>query len=159
MGKRKKPSITSELASTPESVSRYLAGAHTTHRLRVHLVWTPKYRRRVLQGAVAKRVEALLRQGCEVRNWPLHELNVQPDHLHLLLQIPPSVSVAKVVNLLKGRSSRLLRLEFPELEEFLWGESFWCDGYFVESVGQTQEGVIRRYIQDQGKANQDPTLF
>ena len=116
---------------------------------------------------MAKRVEALLRQGCEVRNWPLHELNVQPDHLHLLLQIPPSVSVAKVVNLLKGRSSRLLRLEFPELEEFLWGESFWCDGYFVfwcdgyfvESVGQTEEGVIRRYIQDQGKTNQDPTLF
>jgi len=114
-------------------------------------VWTPKYRKRVLEGAIAVRVADLFQQACEVNNWQLHELNVQPDHVHLLLQIPPRVSVAKAVNLLKGGSSRVLRQEFPELEEFLWGRSFWCDGYFAESIGQTEEGVIRRYIKAQGK--------
>ena len=131
--------------------SGYQSGAHTTHRLRYHLVWIPKYRRRVLEGAVASRLQALFEQACEVNEWVLHELSIQPDHVHLLIQIPPKVSVSKVVNLLKGGSSRLLRLEFPELEEFLWGDSFWCDGFFAESVGQTEEAVIRRYIQEQGR--------
>ena len=71
--------------------------------------------------------------------------------MHLLLQFQPRFAVSKVVNLLKGGSSRLIRKEFPDLEEFLWGDSFWCDGYFAESVGQTEEAVIRRYIQNQGK--------
>lgn len=151
MAKRRERSPTNQEA--PPSTRRgsgYWSGAHTTHRLLFHLVWIPKYRRRVLEGAVALRVAELFRQACEVNSWQLHELNVQPDHVHLLLQISPKVSVAKVVNLLKGGSSRILRKEFPELEEFLWGDSFWCDGYFAESIGQTEEGVIRRYIQQQG---------
>jgi len=74
--------------------------------------------------------------------------------VHLLLQISPRESVAQVVNRLKGGSSRVLRVEFPDLEEFLWGESFWAEGYFAESVGQTQEEVIRRYLRNQGHPNQ-----
>jgi putative transposase len=154
---RPNPDKESDRPAPPRRGSGYWSGAHTTHRLLFHLVWIPKYRRRVLEGAIAVRVAELFRQACEV-NHPraagtrqLHELNVQPDHVHLLLQISPRVSVAKVVNLLKGGSSRLLRVEFPELEEFLWGNSFWCDGYFAESIGQTEEGVIRRYIQQQGQ--------
>jgi putative transposase len=93
------------------------------------------------------------------QNTVLHELNVQPDHVHLLIQIPPRLALAKVVNQLKGGSSRILRQEFPELEEFLWGRSFWChgmlafrcDGYFAESIGQMEESVIRRYIKNQGQ--------
>ena len=132
----------------------YWTGAHTTHRLRYHLVWIPKYRRRVLEGTVAVRVRQLLEQAAEVNRWQLHELNVQSDHVHLLLQIHPKDRVAEVVQRLKGGSSRLLRQEFPELEEFLWGKSFWCDGYFAESVGQTEEGVIRRYIRQQRQVDQ-----
>ena len=133
------------------SLSGYWSGAHTTHRLRFHLVWTPKYRKRVLEGAISVRVEELFRQACEVNDWQLHELNVQPDHVHLLIQISPRLALAKVVNQLKGGSSRILRQEFPELEEFLWGRSFWCDGYFAESIGQMEESVIRRYIKNQGQ--------
>jgi len=155
MVKRNTAPDTSETLSDFATRSRYWTGAHTTHRLRFHLVWTPKYRKRVLEGTVAVRVADLFQQACEVNGWQLHELNVQPDHVHLLLQIPPRVSVAKVVNLLKGGSSRVLRQEFPELEEFLWGRSFWCDGYFAESIGQTEEGVIRRYIKAQGKPPSD----
>ena len=151
MPKRNTTSDTGKTVRDSVTGSPYWTGAHTTHRLRFHLVWTPKYRKRVLEGAIALRVAELFRQACEVNDWQLHELSVQPDHVHLLLQIPPRVSVAKAVNLLKGGSSRVLRQEFAELEEFLWGRSFWSDGYFVESVGQTEEGVIRRYIKEQGK--------
>ena len=127
----------------------YWTGAHTTHRLRVHLVWVPKYRRRVLEGAVAARMEALILQAAEVNRWQVHALAVQPDHVRLLLQIRPPEAVAAVVNGLKGGTSRVLRAEFPDLEEFLWGESFWADGYFAENVGQVEEAVVSRYIREQ----------
>ena len=128
----------------------YWTGAHTKHRLRVHLVWVPKYRRRVLRGPVAARLEALLRQAA-VNRWQVHELAIQPDRVHLLLQIKPDASLASAVKRLKGGTSRVLRAEFPELEEFLWGESFWADGYFAESVGQVEEAIASAYIRNQAR--------
>ena len=74
---------------------------------------------------------------------------MQTDHVHILIQIKPSESVAEVVHILKGGTSRVIRKEFPELEEFLWGDSFWADGYFAESVGKVDEEVIRKYIKIQ----------
>jgi len=136
--------------------SGYWAGAHTRTRLRYHLVWIPKYRRRVLEGPVAARLDALLRQACEVNRWGLHELNVQPDHVHLLVQLPPTDCVSDVAGSLKGGTSRLLRSEFPDLEEYLWGDSFWGDGFFAETVGQTEEAVLRAYIQNQGLPKHPP---
>ena len=127
----------------------YWTGAHTKHRLCIHLVWVPKYRRRVLEGPVAARLEVLLRQAAEINRWQVHELAAQPDHVHLLLQIRPTEDVSSVVNLLKGGTSRVLRAEFPDLREFLWGDSFWADGYFAESVGQVEEAVVSRYIREQ----------
>jgi putative transposase len=94
-------------------------------------------------------VAELVRQCVDVNGWEINELNVQVDHVHLLLQLKPDMSVSKVVQLIKGGSSKVLRDEMPELEEFLWGESFWADGYFAESVGRCDEVVIRRYIQEQ----------
>jgi putative transposase len=92
-----------------------------------------------------------LYQACEVNGWALHELSVQPDHLHLLVQLPPTVSVSDAVQAFKGGTSHALRKEFPDLAEFLWGTSLWGDGYFAETVGHTEEGVIRRYIREQGR--------
>ena len=69
----------------------------------------------------------------------------------LLIQVSPSNRISDVVKRLKGGSSRFLRQEFPELEEFLWGDSFWSDGYFCESVGYRDEAAVRRYIKDQSK--------
>ena len=71
------------------------------------------------------------------------------DHVHMLIQIKTNESVAHVVHILKGGSSRIIRKEFPELEEFLWGDSFWADGYFAETVGQLNEATIRSYIRTQ----------
>ncbi len=127
----------------------YWKGAHTTHRLMVHLVWIPKYRKRVLVGEIAKRIEGLLRECAEVNKWRIDELNIQADHVHMLVQIKPNVSISKVVQYFKSGSSKAIREEFPKLRAFLWGDSFWADGYFAETVGVTNLKTIRRYIKNQ----------
>lgn len=78
-------------------------------------------------------------------------MNIQVDHVHMVIQINPSNSVAEVVQILKGGTSRVIRKEFPELEEFLWGDSFWADGYFAESIGQIDEEIVKKYIREQQK--------
>ena len=94
--------------------SLYWTGAHTTHRLRYHLVFIPKYRKRVLTGAVAVRLQELLRQACETKRWGLEELNIQPDHVHMLVQARPAEAVSGILQCLKGGTSRVIRAEFPE---------------------------------------------
>ena len=71
--------------------------------------------------------------------------------MHLMIQTNPRDSVADVVQVLKGGTSRVLRKEFPEMEEFLWGDSFWADGYFAETVGKVDAEVVKRYIKQQGR--------
>ena len=139
------------LASPASAAARYQSGGHTKHRLLYHLVFIPKYRRRVLDGALAARVRELFEQACLINDWQIQELGVQPDHLHLLIQLPPRQSVSSAVQVLKGGSSRILRSEFSDFAEFVWGKSFWASGFFAESVGQQQESVMRRYIARQRK--------
>ncbi len=113
------------------------------------LVWIPKYRKRVLVGEIAKRIEELLRECAEVNKWRIDELNIQADHVHMLVQIKPNISISKVVQYFKGGSSKVIREEFPQLRVFLWGDSFWADGYFAETVGVTNLKTIKRYIKNQ----------
>ena len=127
----------------------YWSGAHTKHRLKYHLVWIPKYRKRVLRGKLCTRLKDLLHEACEINGWVIEELQIMTDHIHMLVQLKPSKSVSKVVQILKGGTSRVIREEFPELKEFLWGDSLWADGYFAETVGIAQEDMIKRYIQEQ----------
>ena len=130
-------------------MSKYDVSAHATHRLQYHLVWIPKYRKRVLRGPLARRLYELLKQCAEINHWHIVELNVQEDHVHLLVRLPPKEAVAHAVQLMKGGTSKKIREEFPELDEFLWGDSLWADGYFASSVGQATESTIRAYIQNQ----------
>ena len=129
--------------------TKYWTGAHTTHRLRYHLVILPKYRQRVLKGKIATRIKELFFQACQVNKWWIDEINIQPDHVHMLIQTKPRESISLVVQILKGGSSKVIRAEFPELEEYLWGDSFWADGYFAETVGVVNESVIKNYIKNQ----------
>ena len=76
-------------------------------------------------------------------------MSIQVDHIHLVVQLHPRESIAEVVQILKGGTSRVIRKEYPELEEFLWGDSFWEDGYFAETVGNVDEEIVRRYIRNQ----------
>ena len=130
-------------------MARYWIGRHTKHRIQAHLVLVPKYRKRVLRGKIAIRLRGLLYEGCRINRWWIDRISVQADHAHVLIQIHPKDSIAEVVQMLKDGTSRVIRKEFPELEEFLWGDSFWSDGYFAETVGKVDEEVIRKYIEAQ----------
>jgi len=89
-------------------------------------------------------------EACKMNGWWISEMSIQSDHVHIVVEIPPHISVAEVVQIFKGGTSRILRKEFPEMEEFLWGDSFWADGYFAETVGKVDEEVVKRYIHQQG---------
>lgn len=138
------------------AVRKYWSGSHTKHRLLYHLVWIPKYRKRVLIGKVAVRLGDMLYEAAQVHGWWIHELSVRQDHVHLLLQAGPDQSVAEVMQIIKGGTGMQLRREFPELKEFVWGASLWGDGYFAESVGVAQEEMIRRYIKEQHGQSMPP---
>ena len=127
---------------------KYWTGSHTKHRLLYHLVWIPKYRRRVLQGKVAGRLRQALYEACNANWWWMEEMKILADHVHVLMQVQPTQSVASVVQYLKGTTSRRLRAECPELEEFLWGDSLWADGYFAETIGAQSFAAVKRYIQE-----------
>jgi putative transposase len=134
----------SELVKSP-----YWSGSHTKHRIVYHLVWIPKYRRRLLRGSISKRLQELIEEACALNEWQIHELSIQLDHVHLLVQVQADDSAADVAQTLKGGTSRRLKQEFPQLQEFLWGKAFWARGYFGESVGRINEEIIRKYIHDQ----------
>ena len=130
-------------------MARYRTGSHTKHRLLYHLVWIPKYRKRVLRGEISIRLKRLVYDACKMNGWWISELSVQEDHIHMIIQLNAADSVADAVKMLKGGTSRVIRKEYPELEEFLWGDSFWADGYFAETVGTVNEEIIRKYVREQ----------
>ena len=127
----------------------YWTGAHTKHRIMYHIVWIPKYRKRILKGRLSQRLKELFEECASMNRWKIEELNIQVDHVHILIRLRPNISVSKAVQLLKGGSSKKIREEFPELKEFLWGNSFWADGFFAETCGKLNEAAIRNYIINQ----------
>jgi putative transposase len=108
-----------------------------------------KYRYKVLRGQIAIRTRELLRQGSEAKNITILQGSVGKDHIHLLLSCPPSMAPSKIMQYLKGRSSRLLQDEFPELKKKYWGQHLWARGYFCASVGKLTDEIIRNYIANQ----------
>ena len=114
-----------------------------------HLVWLPKYRKRILKGKLEKRLKELFFECCDMNGWKISELNIQADHIHMIVMLKQTVSVSQAVQRLKGGSSKAIRSEFPELREFLWGKNFWAEGYFAETVGRVAEDAIRQYVKSQ----------
>jgi len=112
-------------------------------------VWTTKYRYKVLTGKIAERMRDLIRQGCEVRNVKIIRGNVGKNHIHLLVSVPPHIAPSKLVQYLKGRSSKLIQEEFRELKKKYWGQHFWGVGYFCRSVGTITDEIIKEYIENQ----------
>ena len=105
-------------------------GAHTQYDLEVHVVWITKYRRKILRGKIVNRLKILLMQGCTAKGITIVRGNIQPEHVHLLLSIPASLSVSQVMQYIKGRSSKKLQEEFPSLKKIL-GSAHVGDGIFL----------------------------
>lgn len=128
-------------------MGEYRRGAHTVYDIQYHFVWVTKYRYQVLRGEVAERARELLRQSCMAREIKILKGHISKDHIHLLVSCAPSLSPAKVMQYLKGRSSRLLQQEFSHLKKRYWGEHIWARGYFCATVGAVTEQQIRDYIE------------
>ena len=130
-------------------MAEYRRSAHAVYDLKYHVVWITKYRYKVLTGRVAERTRDLIRQICETRDVIIVRGSVSPDHIHMLLSAPADLSPAKLVQYIKGRSSRRIQDEFPEIRKRYWGQHLWARGYFCATVGAVDEETIKKYIENQ----------
>ena len=125
----------------------YQSGSHTKYDIKYHFVWITKYRYKILADGIGQRLKILLIQSCQSRGISIVSGHIAQDHVHLLLSCPPSLSPAQIVQYLKGRSSRILQSEYPQLRKRYWGQHLWARGYFCATVGTITEEMIKEYIQ------------
>ena len=128
---------------------RYRLGAHTKTDIKVHIIWIPKYRKRVLTGEVAIRTRDILRQIAMEHELEIITGKVSSDHVHMFISYRPTQSISKIVQWLKGISSRILLMEFPHLQKQFWGRHFWARGYLAVSSGNITDEMIQQYIEEQ----------
>jgi putative transposase len=114
---------------------------NSVYQFAYHVVWCPKYRHRVLTGPIASTVSEMIDQICNENEWPVITKEIQPDHIHLFLTIPPAISVAHAIKILKGIIARKLFVLFPELKRKLWG------GYYAGTAGNVSADTIKKYIE------------
>ena len=133
----------------------YNHGGHTKHEIMYHFVLITKYRYKILTGDVAVRCRELLRQTCATKGIEIMRGAIAPEHVHMLLKCPTTLSPAEVMQLLKGRSSRMLQQEFPVLRKRYYGQHMWARGYFCGTVGVVDEATIREYVEKQGREEEE----
>ena len=123
--------------------------AHAVGDASYHLVWCTKYRHKVLVGEVKKECVRVLDDIGRRLGYLLHELTVEADHVHLVVTIPPRVSVSEAFRRLKGASSRILRKRFPEMvRKYFWGSGLWSPGKFFRSIGDVTREMVKAYLRD-----------
>lgn len=125
----------------------YRHTGHAVHLLNYHLVWCPKYRRSVLGGEIAVRLTEIVAEVAGEHDWTIIEAAIQPDHVHLFVRCRPTDSPHLIVRALKGRTSRVLRQEFPSLRRRL--PTLWTRSYFCGTAGNVSAATIQRYIEAQ----------
>ena len=127
--------------------TEFKSNKNITYSCRYHVVWCPKYRRKVLLDDVAERLKEILIEVISETHSDLIELEVMPDHVHVLVGVDPQFGIHSLVKLMKGRSSRLLRREFPKVKSRL--PTLWTNSYFVAAVGGAPLAIIKQYIENQ----------
>ena len=130
--------------------SRYKKNAGSVYSLKYHIVWCPKYRRKVLINPIDVRLKALIAEIATEHNMSMLALEVMPDHVHLFIEADTTISVAEIVNRIKGKTSRLLRQEFPSLRSRL--PTLWSRSYYAGSVGHVSQDTVQKYIENQKNA-------
>ena len=130
-------------------MSQFRSSNKTVYSAKCHVVWCPEYRRGVLVGRVADRLEAIVREVVAEHDGEVLGLEVMPDHVHVLVEVSSAVPLLRLVQLLKGRSSRRLRQGFPRLRRL---PALWSPSWFVCTVGGAPLDVVRRYVENQKRA-------
>jgi putative transposase len=128
-------------------MSEHRYGSHTVSRLTAHLVWITKYRYDVLKGDIQIRCRELIIQICDAEDVRILKGVVSKDHVHMLIEYPPKTSLSDLVKRLKGRTSRILQQEFPQLQKRYWGRHFWAIGYGAWGTGNITEEVVKKYLE------------
>ncbi|KJS90695.1 IS200/IS605 family transposase [Desulfosporosinus sp. BICA1-9] len=126
---------------------KYKSNNNIVYSCKYHVVWCPKYRRKVLVGQIEVRLKELIREICEELQSELIELEIMPDHVHLLIEVDPQFGVHKVIKAIKGKTSRILRKEFKELTTKL--PTLWTNSYFISTVGGAPLAIVKQYIESQ----------
>ena len=119
--------------------------AHAVWQCKYHIAFCPKYRFRILKGTVQESVEEFIKQLCGWKKLEILEMNVQEEHVHLVLSIPPKHSVSEVIGFLKGKCAIKMFDRHIELKKRYWGRHFWAKGYCVSTIGLDEE-KIRKYV-------------
>ena len=123
--------------------------SHVFYKCEYHVVFTPKYRFRILSGTIKLQVEQDIRAICQWKDVEVEELNVQPDHVHVVCSIPPKFSVSEILGIVKGKIAMRIFKSYPELKRKpYWGNHFWARGYFISTIGLDSE-MIKRYVKHQ----------
>jgi putative transposase len=133
----------------------YRKSAHCIYDVKYHLVWITKYGKPVLVEEIGRRVREVIRRICTSLDVEIIKGNIRRDHVHLLVSVPPTLAVSKLVQRMKGVTSRVLLQENRGLNKAFWGRHLWSRGYFVASVGDVTEEIIARYIEDQHSMERD----
>jgi len=130
-------------------MGKYRRLTHVVYKCDYHIVFTPKYRYRILSGEIAAVVEQDIRQVCSWKEVEIDAISVQIDHVHMVVSIPPRLSVSDFMGILKGKTAIRLFKSHPNLKKKpYWGNHFWARGYFVNTVGINEE-MIHRYVKYQ----------
>lgn len=136
----------------------YRTGAHTVYDIQYHFVWATKYRYQVLRAEVAERTRDIIRQVCMSRDITIVQGHVSVDHVHILVSCPPLLAPAKIIQYIKGVSSRKLQEEFSHLRQRYWGQHLWARGYFCATVGAITQQQIQEYIEHHERQSPDDTF-
>ena len=127
---------------------QYSTGKHCVFYHRYHLVWSTKYRFKVLQGPLRLRVRDICRQVCAQNGVDIIKGVLSSDHVHMFVSVPPKLAISDLMRLLKGRSSFKIQQEFPQIKKRYWGRHFWCRGYFSTTNGAITEDIVLQYLED-----------
>ncbi|MGB0903109.1 IS200/IS605 family transposase [Halocynthiibacter sp.] len=125
----------------------YCTASHTTFYHRYHVVWATKYRCKVLQGAMRERLRDVIRQTCAELDVQIIKGVLARDHVHMFINVPPKLALSTAMQRVKGRSSRRVQLEFPDLRKRYWGQRFWARGYFSTTSGNVADDIILQYLE------------
>ena len=134
-------------------------GSHSTHQMHFHLVWSTKYRYDVLRGDIQTRCRDLIRQTCDTLDIQILKGVVSKDHIHLHLSYPPKLSVSEIIKRLKGRSAKILLLEYTELKKRYWGGHLWGIGYGAWSTGNVTDEMIQEYLNHHKEGPNSDQIF
>ena len=123
---------------------------HTAWRCQYHIVFAPKYRRMEIYGAIREDIGVILRKLCQQKGVEIIEAQACPDHIHMLVEIPPKIAVSSFMGYLKGKSTLMIYDRHPELQS-KWDKAFWARGYYVETIGNITDEAVQKYIKEQAE--------